>query len=131
MKWVLLIFSGWMFFSVVRADDGLQPRVHFVSNTDLLDPEAETVLQTNVAWLKKNPQAVVILEGHCDEWGESSYNEELGDRRARAVKAYLIEQGIGPERSIMVVSFGEDKPLNPEHTMDAWRANRRVEFVVR
>ena len=95
-------------------------------------PDSEfSALDQNVAWLKKNSEAVFILEGHCDEWGENIYNLQLGDLRAREVKAYLIEKGIDPERVIMVVSFGGNRPLDERHLPDAWRQNRRVEFVLR
>ena len=105
--------------------------VHFVSNSDQI-PESEFVLlDHNTTLLQNNRDAVVILEGHCDEWGEASYNVELGDRRAREVKAYLMEKGVDPERIIMVVSYGEERPADERHIMDAWRKNRRVEFVLR
>ena len=107
------------------------PRIHFLSNSDFILDEETKQLDQNVSWLKQNPNAVMILEGHCDEWGEHSYNMELGDRRAREVKAYLIEKGIEADRIIMVVSFGETRPLDPRHINDAWKQNRRVEFVLR
>ncbi|MDO8526525.1 MAG: OmpA family protein [Deltaproteobacteria bacterium] len=109
----------------------LVSRVHFFSNSAELPPEERSALDQNVEWLKENPKTVVILEGHCDEWGDHTYNMELGDRRARETKAYLIEKGVNPERIIMVVSFGETRPLDDRHISEAWRQNRRVEFVLR
>lgn len=113
------------------ANDGLIPRVHFLSNSDTIPEEEKILINQNITWLKKNTSTVVILEGHCDEWGEHTYNMELGDRRAREVKSYLIEKGIDPERTIMVVSFGETRPLDVRHVNEAWQQNRRVEFVLR
>lgn len=106
-------------------------RIHFNRNSfEILESE-RTLLRQNVSWLMANPQAVFILEGHCDEWGEDSYNLQLGDLRAREVKSYLIEEEIDPERLIMVVSYGERRPLVPRSDREAWTANRRVEFVLR
>ncbi len=104
---------------------------YFASNSDQLSESEGASLEKNIDWLKKNRDAVVILEGHCDEWGKSSYNMELGDRRAREVKAYLIEKGIDADRIIMVVSYGAERPADPRHLSEAWRRNRRVEFVLR
>lgn len=106
-------------------------RIHFEKNSFAISTEEEPLLQKNVDWLEKNPQTVLILEGHCDEWGDHGYNMELGDRRAREVKAYLMEKGVDPERIIMVVSYGETKPADERHVNEAWRQNRRVEFVMR
>jgi peptidoglycan-associated lipoprotein len=105
--------------------------VHFDTGEHRLDEEAFAVLDANVAWLEGHPDAVLVLEGHCDERGEASYNLQLGDLRARNVKAQLIASGIDPERLIMVVSHGELRPVDPRHTADAWRKNRRVEFIIR
>ena len=107
------------------------PRVHFMTNTSILDDEVKLSMQQNVSWFEHHPRAVVVLEGHCDEWGDDPYNMELGDRRARSVKAFLVARGVNADRMIMIVSRGERDPLDPRHTADAWRLNRRVEFVVR
>ncbi|MDP2600872.1 MAG: OmpA family protein [Deltaproteobacteria bacterium] len=116
--------------TMVLAAPAFEP-VHFVSNSDQISESEFAPLDHNTALLQNNRDAVVILEGHCDEWGEASYNMELGDRRAREVKAYLMEKGVDPERIIMVVSYGESRPADERHIMDAWRKNRRVEFVLR
>ncbi len=106
-------------------------RVHFATGSDLVDVEAQRTLGKNIAWLDRHPDAVLVLEGHCDERGDAAYNEQLGDRRARRVKASLIAGHVDAERLIMVVSHGEERPLDARHTADAWRQNRRVEFIVR
>lgn len=116
---------------ILMAGSLLAPRIHFDSNSFAILGVEEPALRQNVAWLSENPKEVILLEGHCDEWGEDFYNMELGDRRAREVKAYLMENGIDPERIIMVVSYGARSPLNPAHDNEAWRQNRRVEFVLR
>lgn len=128
---VSLLAMASMAFEFSNPPAPLISRVHFASNHfEILDSE-QPLLEQNVRWLKGNPNAVLILEGHCDEWGEANYNLQLGDLRAREVKAYLIERGIDAERMIMVVSYGEQRPLDPRATNEAWAANRRVEFVLR
>lgn len=106
-------------------------RVHFPFDNDEVFLKEMDLVALNAEWLKKNRDAVVILEGHCDENGPSKYNMELGDRRARTVKAHLIENGVPHDRIIMVVSFGETRPLDPKHNSEAWDMNRRVEFILR
>ncbi len=106
-------------------------RVYFPFASDFILPEAVEKIDKNVEWLKNDQLSYIILEGHCDEVGQSEFNMQLGDRRARAVKAYMIERGILPERIIMVVSYGSQRPLNPGHTIEDLRENRRVEFVIR
>lgn len=133
LVWIL-VFGFWIFpLSGFAAPPPAPPvpRIHFNSNHfEILESE-RPLLDQNVRWLKANPKAVLILEGHCDAWGESNYNLQLGDLRAREVKTYLIEQGIDAERMIMVVSYGEQKPLDVRSVKEAWATNRRVEFVLR
>jgi len=106
-------------------------RVHFDFGSDHLNAEAKDQLGANINWLKRHADSVLVLEGHCDEVGDVAYNMQLGDRRARRVKGYLIAQGADQDRLIMVVSHGELRPRDPGHTRDAHRQNRRVEFIVR
>ena len=80
-------------------------------------------------YMKEHSRYRVLLEGNCDERGSREYNMALGERRALAVRAYLIGLGMDGE-NILTKSFGEEKPLDQGHSEDAWRANRRVEFVV-
>ena len=90
--------------------------------------EAE-ILKENAAILKKYPSAKIQIEGHCDERGTIEYNLALGERRANSVKKYLISLGI-PENRISTISYGEEKPLDPRHTEDAWAKNRRAHTIV-
>lgn len=106
-------------------------RVHFDFGSDQVNSEARDRLGNNIDWLKSHGDSVLVLEGHCDERGDSAYNMQLGDRRARSVKGYLIAKGVEADRLIMVVSRGELRPLDPGHNRDAYRQNRRVEFIVR
>jgi len=86
-------------------------------------------LATNIDLLKKNPNVRVLIEGHCDERGGETYNFGLGDRRAEAVKKYLVAKGIEPAR-LPVVSYGKLKPFEQGHGEPMWGKNRRAHFVV-
>ena len=72
----------------------------------------------------------VRLEGHADERGTREYNLALGERRANAVRAYLVSQG-ATRTQIEVISYGEEKPANAGHSESSWSENRRVEIVYR
>jgi len=78
-------------------------------------------------YLKRNSKTRVVLDGYCDERGTAEYNLSLGERRSIAVRDYIVELGVMSDR-VFTRSFGEEKPLNPEHNEAAWRENRRVEF---
>jgi len=78
-------------------------------------------------YLRRNSDVGVIVEGHCDERGSNEYNLALGERRALAVRAYLIGLGIDGAR-VQTKSLGEEQPLDPGHSEEAWRVNRRAEF---
>ena len=81
------------------------------------------------AWLSRNRNARVSVEGHCDERGTQEYNLMLGQKRADVVKDYLIRLGVD-EKRIKAISYGKEQPLDPSHTEEAWAANRRVHFNV-
>ncbi len=92
-------------------------------------PAAERPKVEEVAdYLRSNPDIVVVVEGHCDERGSREYNLSLGEQRAQAVRSYLVNLGISPDR-IQTVSFGKERPIDPGHNEAAWRLNRRAEFV--
>jgi peptidoglycan-associated lipoprotein len=84
----------------------------------------------NVRALKERPNLKITIEGHCDERGSEKYNLALGDRRANAVKAYLVEQGVAAER-IDTTSYGKERPFDPGHNEAAWAQNRRAHFVLK
>jgi len=79
--------------------------------------------------LKKYPNWVVTIEGHCDERGTAEYNLALGERRAVAVRAYLVSLGIPAER-LKVISYGKEFPFDPAQTEEAYAKNRRGHFVI-
>ncbi|RMH02999.1 MAG: peptidoglycan-associated lipoprotein Pal [Nitrospirae bacterium] len=93
-------------------------------------PDAVPVLQANARLLKTvYRDATVLIEGHCDERGTEEYNLVLGERRAQAVRQYLVDLGISPSR-IQIVSYGEEKPFCREHGEPCWQQNRRGHFVL-
>lgn len=89
----------------------------------------KSVLQSVSAWMSKNTTARLSIEGHCDERGTNEYNLALGDRRAKAVKDYLVSLGVASGR-IDVISYGEERPVCTEQTDVCWAKNRRAHFVI-
>jgi peptidoglycan-associated lipoprotein len=81
-------------------------------------------------YLKKNPRAKLLIEGHCDERGTAEYNMALGERRATAVMTYLVSLGVS-KAGLSTVSFGKEKPLDPGHDEEGWAKNRRAHFVLK
>ena len=90
--------------------------------------DARDALTKTAEFLRNNPGIRVTVEGHCDERGSTEYNLALGDRRAGAVKQYLVSLGISADR-ISTVSFGKEKPFCNEHNEACWQQNRRGHFV--
>ncbi len=86
------------------------------------------VLTAHADYLTKHPNVHIRLEGNTDERGSREYNIALGDRRAQAVRRFLMFQGV-PADQITTVSYGEEKPADPGHDEAAWAKNRRVDLV--
>lgn len=93
-----------------------------------LRPDAREAISKNADFLKNYPQLKVTIEGHCDERGSTEYNLGLGDRRASAVKQFLVSLGIPADR-LSTVSFGKEKPFCMESNETCWQQNRRGHFV--
>ncbi|MDA8432332.1 MAG: peptidoglycan-associated lipoprotein Pal [Nitrospiraceae bacterium] len=91
---------------------------------DEYKPELKSIAE----WMTKHAGAKLSIEGHCDERGTNEYNLALGDKRAKAVKDYLVSLGVPSDR-LETISYGEEKPLCTEHTEDCWAKNRRAHFV--
>ena len=100
--------------------------VYFDFDRSEIREDARRVLQSNVDSLKKSDSAVTI-EGHCDERGDEEYNLALGERRANAVRKYLVNRGVS-RSNLRTLSYGESKPAASGHDESAWRWNRRAEF---
>lgn len=107
----------------------LNEDIHFEFDRSALLPEAKEILKCKAEWLEANPDVSVIVEGHCDERGTNEYNMALGDRRAGSAKSFLVDIGIAPGR-LTTISYGEERPLDPEQNEEAWAKNRRAHFVI-
>ena len=91
--------------------------------------DQKAALTEDVSWLKGNARAKITIEGHCDERGTAEYNLGLGERRAKAVKDYLVAAGIAADR-IATISYGKERPFVLGHDESAWKWNRRGHFVI-
>jgi peptidoglycan-associated lipoprotein len=94
-----------------------------------LRADAKASLDANFALLQEFPDAIVKVEGHCDERGTVEYNLSLGEKRAKAVMTYLAGRGIAQAR-LSIISYGKERPVDPGHNETAWAKNRRAEFKV-
>jgi peptidoglycan-associated lipoprotein len=103
--------------------------VFFEYDSDEIGGEAEDKLRLKAAVLAANPNVRVRIEGHADQRGSTEYNLALGQRRAEAVRAFLANYGIDPER-FTTVSYGKERPLVEGEDEEAWARNRRAEFAV-
>ncbi len=107
----------------------LSENVHFDFDNATLDYQAQDLLKQKAMWLRDNPDANVVIEGHCDERGTNAYNLALGERRAESAKAFLVNLGISDAR-LTTISYGEEKPLDMGQNEEAWAKNRRAAFVL-
>lgn len=107
-------------------DKGLKT-VYFDFDSSSLRADARATLKADAALIKKYPNIMIQLAGHCDERGTQQYNLALGERRALSVRSYLIQLGI-PGAQLSTISYGKEQPADPGHNEAAWAKNRRVEF---
>ena len=103
--------------------------VYFDLDESSIKDEAKASLTANATWLKRFTSAKINVEGHADERGTAEYNLGLGDRRANAVKTYLVELGVPADR-VVVVSKGKESPFCTESNESCWQQNRRGHFVI-
>jgi len=104
-------------------------RVFFDFDKSDLKAEARATIENQAEWLKSNPGVTVTIEGHCDERGTREYNLALGDRRANAVRSYLVALGIDANR-ISTISYGKERPEVLGSNDWAWSQNRRGVMMV-
>ncbi|MFA5353217.1 MAG: peptidoglycan-associated lipoprotein Pal [Thermodesulfovibrionales bacterium] len=103
--------------------------IYFDFDSYAVREDAKPALRKLAAALSRDKKLKAIIEGYCDDRGTTEYNLGLGDRRALAVKSYLVSLGI-PSSKIETISYGEEKPLCTEQTEDCWTKNRRAHFVL-
>jgi peptidoglycan-associated lipoprotein len=107
----------------------LTATVHFDLDQSELRPEDRAVLDAKVPILQTNSAVMIRVGGHTDERGSDEYNLALGQRRAAAAKAYLVQHGIAASR-IETISYGEERPVAQGSDESAWAQNRRAEFEI-
>lgn len=110
-------------------DRSLFEPVFFAYDSSQVNPEEAGKCEAVAQYLNKGKAKGVIVEGHTDERGSRDYNQSLGERRALAVRDYLISLGVAPA-SIHTKSYGEEMPEAMGHDESAWRQNRRAVFAI-
>ncbi len=103
--------------------------VYFAYDSSTVADGERAKVEEVASFLRNNANKALVVEGHCDERGSNEYNLALGERRALAVRAYLVGLGIGADK-IQTKSFGEEQPVAMGHNEESWRLNRRGEFVI-
>lgn len=103
--------------------------VYFDFDKFALTSSAKTALDANYQLLMKFPDAIIKIEGHCDERGTVEYNLSLGEKRAKAVMDYLTGLGV-PANRLSIISYGKERPVDTGHNEAAWAKNRRAEFKI-
>jgi peptidoglycan-associated lipoprotein len=104
--------------------------IYFDFDKSEIRPDAARILAANIDWMKSNPAALILIEGHCDERGTNEYNLALGDRRAKATLRYLMAHGVAEAR-ITTISYGEERPVCVGHTETCWAKNQRAHFLTK
>ena len=104
-------------------------RVYFDTDKHNVSAASARTLESQANWLNSTPGFNIRLEGHCDERGTREYNLALGERRANAVKDFLISFGVDASR-IETRSFGKERPAAEGSTAEAWAENRRVVTII-
>jgi len=107
---------------------GVKDRVFFATNKSTLTTASRDTLRKQSAWMRKKKDLTFAIEGHADERGTREYNLALGERRANAVKDYLMTYGISGDR-LSVISYGKERPVNSGSNPLAWSQNRRSATV--
>jgi peptidoglycan-associated lipoprotein len=103
---------------------------YFAYDRSVLSPEDLAALEMHGTILRNNSDRSVVIEGHADERGTREYNLALGERRADAVRSFLLSAGVSP-RQIEIVSYGEERPEDPGHDESAYARNRRAVMIYR
>lgn len=101
--------------------------IYFSYDSAVLDEIAQELVKAKANWMKENPDAKVLISGHCDERGTVEYNLALGDSRAESVKRFLTSLGVSTG-ALRTVSYGKEQPLDTGNNEEAWARNRRVQF---
>lgn len=103
--------------------------IHFGYDSFVLDSESKASLKANAAVMTDKSTLKIQVEGHCDQHGGIQYNIALGEKRANAVKKFLMDLGVKPDR-ITTISYGKERPADTGSTQEADAKNRRANFVI-
>jgi peptidoglycan-associated lipoprotein len=103
--------------------------IHFEFDRYEIRDMDKSTLERISGWMQDHEGTYLLIEGHCDERGTNEYNMALGEQRALAARRYLVGLGVDSDR-ISTISYGEERPLDPRSTEDAWTKNRRAHFNV-
>jgi peptidoglycan-associated lipoprotein len=114
---------------IVSPEDIFSEKICFEYDRSDLNAEARSILKKIATELRLNPSYSIDIAGHCDERGTIEYNLALGERRARSAEKFIAALGISEDR-ISTVSYGEERPVDPRSTEEAWVENRRDEFTL-
>jgi peptidoglycan-associated lipoprotein len=102
--------------------------IYFDYDKAEIRPDQVSRLQSDAAWLKQHPGVKFTVEGNCDDRGSEEYNLALGDRRANAVKEFLVKEGVS-QATITTVSYGEERPVCRDDNDNCFQQNRRAAFT--
>jgi peptidoglycan-associated lipoprotein len=105
-------------------------QIFFAFDRSNIRPDDAKTLDASAAYLKANPNLLVLIEGHCDERGTSEYNLALGERRAKAAMNHLVSNGIEASR-ITTISYGKERPVCTEKNEACWSRNRNDTFLTK
>jgi outer membrane protein OmpA-like peptidoglycan-associated protein len=108
----------------------LPGNVTFAVDSATIQPQFYPALDSIANTLQQYPQTVIDIAGHTDSTGSEAYNQQLSERRANAVRQYLINRGVMPAR-ILAAGFGENRPVATNQTAQGRQANRRVDIQIR
>ncbi len=104
--------------------------LYFDFDKAVIRPGDLRTLERHADFLRANRNRSLLIEGHCDERGTREYNLALGERRANAVRSFLMSDGVR-DSQIETVSYGEERPVDVGHDESAWSKNRRAELIYR
>ncbi len=103
--------------------------IYFEFDSAALLPGAQQILVSKADYMRAMNNLTVTVEGHCDERGTDAYNLALGERRAEAAKAFLLDMGVNPAQ-VSIISYGEERPMDLGNNEEAWAKNRRAHFAI-
>jgi len=116
---------------VVGGKVKIKEQVFFETAKDKIKTESFPILNDVAKLLIDNPHiGSIVIEGHTDDRGKDDYNKELSQKRAEAVRTYLIDRGVEDTR-LTAIGYGEERPIESNDTKEGQAKNRRVEFTIK